>query len=48
MTEPKVQKREAVITNVSFLSKDDLVARRDNLESWSQLCVDSLEQLLAS
>ena len=48
LTEPKVQKREAVITNVSFLSRDDLVGRRDNLESWSQLCVDSLDQLLAS
>ena len=46
LAEPKVDKREAVITNVSFLSKDELLARRDNLETWSQLCVDSLDKLL--
>jgi predicted NUDIX family phosphoesterase len=47
LTEPKVDKREAVITNLSFLNRDELVARRDNLETWSQLCVDSLDRLLA-
>ena len=47
LAEPKVQKREAMITNLSFLTRDELIARRDNLETWSQLCVDSLERLLA-
>ena len=47
LAEPKVQKREAMITNLSFLTRDELVARRDNLETWSQLCVDSLDRLLA-
>jgi predicted NUDIX family phosphoesterase len=47
LAEPKVQKREAMITNLSFLTKDELIARRDNLETWSQLCVDSLDRLLA-
>ncbi|MFL6589750.1 MAG: hypothetical protein ACJ8M4_06215 [Chthoniobacterales bacterium] len=47
LAEAKVQKREAMITNLSFLTKEELVARRDNLETWSQLCVDSLDQLLA-
>ena len=47
LAEPKVQKREAMITNLSFLTRDELLARRDNLETWSQLCVDSLDQLLA-
>ncbi len=47
LAEPKVQKREAMITNLSFLSRDELMARRDTLESWSQLCVDSLDRLLA-
>ena len=45
---PKVQKREAMITNLAFLSRDELLARRDNLETWSQLCVDSLDRLLAT
>ena len=46
LAEPKVQKREAMITNLSFLTRDELIARRDNLETWSQLCVDSLDRLL--
>jgi predicted NUDIX family phosphoesterase len=47
LAEPKVQKREAMITNLSFLTRDELVQRRHNLETWSQLCVDSLERLLS-
>jgi len=47
LAEPKVEKREAMITNLTFLTKDELVARRESLESWSQICVDSLERLLA-
>jgi predicted NUDIX family phosphoesterase len=46
LAEPKVTKREAMITNVAFLTKDELLARRDNLETWSQLCVDSFDRLL--
>ena len=48
LSEPNVDKREAVITNISFLSKGELIKRRDNLETWSQLCVDSLNQLLSA
>ncbi len=47
LAEPKVQKREAMITNLGFLSAAELKARRDALETWSQICVDSLERLLA-
>jgi len=46
LAEPKVAKREAMITNLTFLSRDELVARRENLETWSQLCVDSLDRLI--
>jgi predicted NUDIX family phosphoesterase len=46
LQEPKVEKREAMITNIAFLSKAELLARRDTLESWSQICVDSLDRLL--
>jgi predicted NUDIX family phosphoesterase len=42
-----VQKREAMITNLAFLSKEELLARRDNLETWSQICLDHLDRLLA-
>ncbi|MFL6568933.1 MAG: hypothetical protein ACJ8LI_07155 [Chthoniobacterales bacterium] len=47
LAEPRVEKREAMITNLSFLSRGELVSRRENLETWSQLCVDSLDRLLA-
>jgi predicted NUDIX family phosphoesterase len=46
LDEPKVEKRETMITNVQFLKREELVARRDSLETWSQLCVDALDRLL--
>src|SRR5246500_5169228 len=46
LAEEKVQKREAMITNVAFLTKEELLAKRETLETWSQLCLDSLDQLL--
>lgn len=47
LREPKVEKREAMITNLSLLDKNELIARRETLETWSQICVDSLDRLLA-
>ena len=46
LAEPKVQKREAMITNLAFLTRDELLARREALETWSQICADSLDRLL--
>ena len=46
LKEPKVQKREAMITGLTFLTKEELTKRRESLESWSQICVDSLDRLL--
>jgi predicted NUDIX family phosphoesterase len=46
LEEPKVQKREAMITGLTFLTKDELMTRRASLETWSQICVDSLDRLL--
>jgi predicted NUDIX family phosphoesterase len=46
LEEPKVAKREAVITNLAFLARQELIARRDSLETWSQLCLDNLDGLL--
>ena len=47
LAEAKVEKREAMITNLSFLTLDELRERRETLEGWSQYCVDALERLLA-
>jgi len=46
LTEPRVEKREAMITGLTFLTKEELMTRRESLESWSQICVDSLDGLL--
>lgn len=46
LKEPTVEKREAMITNLAFLSRAELLERRENLETWSQLCLDSLDRLL--
>jgi predicted NUDIX family phosphoesterase len=43
---PQVTKRESQITQVAFLTGDELRARRDELETWSQFCVDHLDRLL--
>jgi len=48
LAEPKVEKREAMITGLAFLGKDELAARRESLESWSQICLDSFDRLLAT
>src|SRR6266498_4963250 len=47
LKEPKVQKREAMITALTFLTKEELLARRKTMENWSQICLDSLEHLLS-
>jgi predicted NUDIX family phosphoesterase len=46
LAQQNVEKREAMITNLAFLTKAELLNRRESLETWSQICVDSLEQLL--
>src|SRR5437764_15394487 len=46
LKEPNVQKREAMITGLTFLTRDELLDRRTTLETWSQICLDSLEPLL--
>jgi predicted NUDIX family phosphoesterase len=46
LKEPNVQKREAMITGVAFLTKEELMARRESLETWSQICLDALDKLL--
>ncbi len=46
LEEPTVEKNEAMITNLAFLSPEELRERRDLLESWSQICLDGLDSLL--
>src|SRR2546426_3568263 len=47
LAEPRVEKREAMIRGLTFLTREELITRRESLESWSQICVDSLDRLLS-
>lgn len=44
---PDVVKREGVITESGFRSLEALRAMRDRMETWSQICLDSIDSLLA-
>src|SRR5881397_271233 len=46
LKEPKIEKREAMITGLTFLRKEELLVRCETMETWSQICVDSLDRLL--
>lgn len=45
-TPDKVKKNEQVITQVEFVPIEELKAKREQMETWSQLCLDNLEPLL--
>ncbi|MGD0743662.1 MAG: NUDIX domain-containing protein [Verrucomicrobiota bacterium] len=45
-TADKVRKNEQVITQVEFVPVEELKAKREQMESWSQLCLDNLGALL--
>lgn len=45
LAEPNVKKNEPMITELTFLSREELLSRRGSLETWSQICLDSLERL---
>ncbi|MCB9853236.1 MAG: hypothetical protein H6819_09090 [Phycisphaerales bacterium] len=41
---PNVQKREQMITKLSFMSPAELEEVRESLETWSSLCLDNMER----
>ena len=41
----KVSKREQMITQMAFMSPDELQELRDTLETWSRLCLDNLNEM---
>jgi len=43
---PNVTKREQMITQMEFLGLAELKALRDSMETWSQLCLDGLEEMM--
>jgi predicted NUDIX family phosphoesterase len=47
VSEPKVKKREQLITQLQFISPADLQSREHLLEGWSRICLRNLQQILA-
>lgn len=42
----QVKKNEQVITQLEFVPIEELKAKRDQMETWSQLCIDHLDAFL--
>ena len=42
---PKVARREQMITQMAFMTADELLETRDTLETWSQKCLDGLDRM---
>ena len=42
----QVKKNEQVITQVEFILIEELKAKRDQMETWSQLCLDNIDAFL--
>lgn len=45
---PDIRPREDAIRDLEFLTAEELAPRREQLESWSQICLGGLARLLAS
>ncbi len=45
LDEPKVNKREQMITQMAFKTADELRKVRDTMETWSGLCLDGLDEI---
>ena len=45
-TPDKVKKNEQVITQVEFIPIEELKKKRDQMETWSQLCLDNIDAFL--
>ncbi len=46
LDEPKVTKREQMITQMDFKTLDELKKVKDTMETWSGLCLDGLEKFV--
>jgi len=42
---PKVNKKEQMITQMAFQTPDELQQVRDTMETWSQLCLEGLDEM---
>jgi len=45
LAEPNVKKREQMICQLSFMTETEMLKIKDNMETWSQLCLENLGEL---
>jgi predicted NUDIX family phosphoesterase len=45
LDEPRVSRKEQMITQMSFMTQGELEAVRDTMETWSALCLDGLAEM---
>jgi predicted NUDIX family phosphoesterase len=45
LNEPRVNRKEQMITQMGFMSIPELQLVRDTMETWSQLCLDGLAKI---
>ncbi len=45
LDEPKVERREQMITQMSFMTLAELQQVKDTMETWSQICLTGLEKM---
>lgn len=45
LNEPKVERREQMITQMGFMSIPELQAVKETMETWSQICLDGLSKM---
>jgi predicted NUDIX family phosphoesterase len=48
LDEPKVSRREQMITRMAFMTPEELQKVRDTMETWSGLCLSGLEKISKS
>lgn len=46
LDEPRASKKEQMITQLSFMTMEELQAVKDTMETWSQLCLDGLPRMV--
>jgi predicted NUDIX family phosphoesterase len=44
----EIDKKEQIITQIDFLPLSELIAKKETLETWSQLCLEPLQELLSA
>jgi predicted NUDIX family phosphoesterase len=45
LAEPKVSKKEQMVTQMTFMTQEQLQKVKDEMETWSQLCLSGLDEM---